>query len=247
MDTSSNGLGDKSIEMIAKDFARHVHKAWAKSSTTHTDLHSRDSAVLIFVVFELRLIYIARGIALNSVLTDKRILRILSQMYPLLQQAQYESAIIQAIDGMDLFFYCREPHISVASWSRLILPIAFCTVNLYLLWTFRTKEIQHSIFMNHQMMLDEVHAELLSKRFHEDFCPICLEAFHVTDRNGERNLPRTYLRCGHCFCTICWITWSNKRSHEGMVVRCLMCRKIVNRVDCSMSSEKINMVQSSQW
>jgi len=233
--------GDDSAAIAAEDFARYIYSSGNPKNMT---ANSRGSGVLIFLVLDVQLIYIARSSALNTVLTEQRISRLITQILPLLNREKYETAIAEAIDGMAFYIKYGEPRFwervgnNRASSAGLIVLLVFSFYASYVLCTSRVKEKRSSKIISHREQLDRVHGEMLKNRLSADTCPICLESFNEKSGTGTDGLPLDYIRCGHSYCSSCWWSWKEKVANECETLRCLICRQRVKSSGWKVLDEK---------
>ena len=77
----------------AERFARGVHDYWGVGHDTPCG----GTGILLFLSDLDRTVYISRGAALQTVLTDRRLDRVIANMKPSLQRQQYKDSVVHAI------------------------------------------------------------------------------------------------------------------------------------------------------
>lgn len=231
----------KKPELGAKAFARYLYESWSADGALGTVCEG--AGVLLFLSEEDRMIYVARGPNLATILSDDRVVRLIAQIHPLLRQRKYADAIVDLIDGINFFMLYGEPRF----WDRvndrplgceaLWWPLALC-----LLWYHVSRQLTGKRLRKPSRWSerDSLHAEMLRKRFKAASCPICLAAFPTTacgaTETGSDGLPLKLLRCGHVFDATCWIEWEKRRDCRSCkALKCLICQQDTDRPLCELS------------
>jgi uncharacterized membrane protein YgcG len=235
MDLTDYGAHDDPQERAAEVFARFLHNEWGVGTDTPA---CGGAGVLLFLSQDDRAIYISRGSALASVMTDRRLDRAIARMRPLLQRQEYDEAILGAIHELDFLIQFGEPK----TWERVEDWVATYGGIFWVLALlgFAIGQIRHQAHSNRAYAqvasqldeLDRARAEALQGHFRAVSCPICLEAFPADacadqPTRGSDGLPLRLLRCGHVFDEKCWTEWVN-RGH-GKVDKCPICQQDVGR------------------
>lgn len=228
-------LADKNVqEKEVEAFARHVYQTWNRDAKMKSICDG--SAILIVMVEEDHLIYIARGSALASILTDARVQLLIAQLRPLLRRKRYADAVVDLLEGIHFFSLYGESRPSQAQ-SRLLSTLGYticlllAAIRLYRSACQRKKYYQLQRSMQWDDLSRRIQAEMLQRRFKAESCPICLGTFPSNDGEkdcfslGSDGQPLKLLRCGHVFDASCWVKWERTCYQNGTITRCLLCRQ----------------------
>jgi uncharacterized membrane protein YgcG len=216
----------------ARIFAQYLHDQWGVG----LDTPCGGTGVLIFLSDRDRAIYISRGSALESVLTDRRLDRTIESMKVLLQKKEYGEAVINALREIEFLIQLGEPDFRerVNDWIMAYTGVAWFAVIAGLavrhIWKDQQTRRTYARVASHLDELDRSRAEALQGRFLAVSCPICLESFEPraegsNTQKGSDDLPLKLLRCGHVFDETCWAQWV--KSGQGNVSKCPICNQDV--------------------
>lgn len=235
MDLLEFEMNSKQHERAAEVFARSLHNEWGVGVTNSCG----GTGILLFLSDLDRVIYVSRGTALKTILTDRRLDRAMNKMKPLLQEKKFEEAILSAVEEFEFLIQYGKPH----TWELINDYITryggLCWVAVFLVFAGRNihvqtkKQREYAKVRSHLSEMDRARAEALQGRFCATSCPICLEPFpdHATtsirtpEQLGSDNLPIKLLRCGHVFDHNCWLEWASKG--QGQVTKCPICQQDV--------------------
>jgi uncharacterized membrane protein YgcG len=226
------GPYDDNQEKGARVFGQYLHNQWGVGMETPCG----GTGVLIFLSDKDRAIYISRGSALESVLTDRRLDRTIESMKVLLQKQQYGEAVLKALRDMEFLIQLGEPLFRerVHDWIVAYTGVAWFAVIVGLvirqIWKDQRTRRNYAQVASHLDELDRARAEALQGRFLAVSCPICLECFQPrvegsNTQKGSDSLPLKLLRCGHVFDETCWAEWVS--SGQGNVAKCPICKQDV--------------------
>jgi len=221
----------------AEAFTRGLHDIWGVGET----LSCGGTGVLLFVSDLDRTVYISRGDALQHVLTDRRIDRVITNMKPLLQRQKYKDAVLGALDDIAHLIHKGEPQFAervqdfLITHSGLLWVGAIFAFVFYQAWNRRAAQSEYAAAAAHLDEIERARAEALQGHFQIESCPICLKKFPVMERGSETyrptlgsdGLPLKLLRCGHSFDETCWNEWVN--TGRGQIGRCPICQQSVGR------------------
>jgi uncharacterized membrane protein YgcG len=232
---------DDIVDQAAEDFARQLHDRWGVGVDTKPNNNNNNNnkgggggtGVLVFLSVADRVVYISRGGALDPILTNRRIERIIASMRPSLKQAQYAEGLAHAIDQLIEYLQKGEE----PSWMEWIWEDLFQIQNLFLLgwlstlvggiWKQRRQHEEQRIYAQAASQLsdlDRAQAQALQGQYQATSCPICLEEFDSPEVGSDQQ-PIKLLRCGHIFDETCWSEWVS--SGQGTVTKCPICQKDV--------------------
>jgi len=248
----SSPLYGKNSERAAELFARQVHDTWGVGVQTD---NCGGTGILLFLSDKDRSIFISRGSALESVLTDYRLDNTIERMKPKLRNKQYGAAILGALQEIDNYLIVGQP-------GRRERFNAFCgtymgygvVLAIFAFVGFAIKKDQrerreYAKVASQLNEMDRARAEALQGRFQARSCPICLEDFKMTDDKttnvkeenevavenrqidpaklqGCDGLPLKLLRCGHVYCDSCFSDWVSS-GHYNKVDKCPICQQDV--------------------
>ena len=234
----------------AQAFARGVHDYWGVG----VDTPCGGTGILLLVSDLDRTVYISVGRALQTtVLTDRRIDRVIENMKPFFQRQQYKDAVVHAINEMVYLIHSGPPDLyeravdfltqySGLLWMAAIFGFVFTSARRQ-----RAQQRQYAAAAAHLDELERARAQALQGHFQMESCPICLEAFPKEEQDGQEQQqqqenanhhptittmgsdgqPIKLLRCGHCFDESCWAEWVN--TGRGQVDKCPVCQQSVGR------------------
>ena len=222
---------NNSIMKASELFARSIHDAWGVGMTSSCG----GSGVLLFLSDLDRSIYVSRGKAIESILTNGRIDQVINNMKPHLQNQEYGKAVLGALQDIDLYIRQGEPTASEKAGELLVTYGglgAFGLIFGLAMWKAQQQERQRRQYTqvtSHLNELDQQRAEALQGKFNSKSCPICLENFKRSSSSnikvGSDGLPMKLLRCGHAFDESCWSDWV--KSGQGQYDKCPICRESV--------------------
>jgi uncharacterized membrane protein YgcG len=226
------GPSDDNQEKGARVFGQYLHNQWGVGMETPCG----GTGVLIFLSIEDRAIYISRGSALESVLTDRRLDRTIESMKVLLQKQRYGEAVVKALRNMEFLLQLGQPLFRerVHDWivaNSDMFALAFIVGFFSLcIWRDERAKRNYAQVASHLDELDRARAEALQGRFLAVSCPICLECFQprvegINSQKGSDGLPLKLLRCGHVFDETCWAAWVS--SGQVNVAKCPICNQEV--------------------
>ena len=222
MRPSTNGQ----VQAASENFARTLHNTWGVGLQSDCG----GSGILLFLSKMDRSIYVSRGKAVESVLTNGRITQIVDNMKPLLQQEQYAAAILRALQEVDSYIRLGEPGVYEQAGEFAANYLGLGLIGVFFasaLWGARQRDRQRREYTrvrSHLNSLDQQRAQALQGRFECKSCPICLEDFNLTStsKKGSDGKPLKLLRCGHVFDESCWLDWV--QSGNGQYDKCPICR-----------------------
>ena len=217
-------LEKHSVSDAAEAFARYVHNQWGVGQQTHCG----DTGALLFLSDHDRAIYISRGSALDTILTDRRLDQTIHGMKKKLQKREYSQAIVGALQDLDRWIERGEPQMReilldfLVQYGGLILIGGMC----FAAYHHRRRQVREYARVASQLnALDQARAEALRGQFRISSCPICLEEFQKYSETGSDGKPLRLLRCGHAFDETCWSEWV--ASGRGAVDKCPICQQDV--------------------
>jgi uncharacterized membrane protein YgcG len=214
---------DDREEKAAKAFATHLHDTWGVGHKTSIG----GTGAFIFLSTHDRVIYISRGGALDNLLTDSRIDRIILGLRPILKQGRYGDALLGCIEHLAHFLKQGEPTFWEKFWDIIPNLIPLFIGGLFALFFAlgirkQNEERRTYAQVSSQLsQLDRSQAEARQGQYCATSCPICLEDFASTTV-GSDELPIKLLRCGHVFDETCWSEWVG--SGQGDVTKCPICQ-----------------------
>mmetsp|Transcript_12183 Transcript_12183/g.13402 ORF Transcript_12183/g.13402 Transcript_12183/m.13402 type:complete len:527 (+) Transcript_12183:131-1711(+) len=239
----------------AKVFATSLHNEWGVGNVLDEDQCgvSGGTGILLFIAIEDRAVYISTGSAIGTILTDKRLEKIITSMKPFLRQEQFGDAVDQAIHDMTMYIQ-KGPADFQELAGDLIRDtlIFFGFFGLICFWnkTVERRKREYAHVESQLSQLDRDRAEALQGRYQCTSCPICLEPFPTASENnngseaenattdrtaipaqrlGSDGKPLKLLRCGHVFDETCWSEWVT--SGTGNVRKCPICNQDVGSTD----------------
>ena len=225
-------------EKAAELLARQVHDKWGVGMDTECG----GTGILLFLSDRDRTIYISRGSALESVLTDRRLDRTIEHMKPLLKKEQYALAILGALQELDEYLVAGEPRWTERVSDFIVAYLGYAWILAIFGFLGRSimkeqKERRDYAKVSSQLNeMDQARAEALQGRFRSKSCPICLEDFTAADEQenskecdpailkGSDGLPLKLLRCGHVYCDSCFSEWVCA-GHHNKVDKCPICQQ----------------------
>lgn len=236
--SAHNGHPAKAAEI----FARKIHDTWGVGMVT---AYCGGTGILLFLSEQDRSIYLSRGTALESVLTDRRLDKTIESVKPLLSQGLYGAAILSALRELDNYLIAGRPGWRerasdfFASYLVLVMISGACAIVAKAICDDRKQRRGYAKVASHLNELDRARATALQGRFQAKSCPICLEDFQVIEgshcnetekftQNGSDGLPLRLLRCGHIFDETCWAEWVSS-GHHGKVDKCPICQQNVGK------------------
>lgn len=212
----------------AETFARYVHDTWGVGEETECG----GAGVLLFLSIEDRAVYISKGSALESTLTNSRLDQVIENMKDLLRSEEYDSAILRGLEDIKYYVEKGPP----TFWEKLLIAfINFLFPMVWLLvvlgtmfkrmWDNSRMKRDYARVKSQLNEIDRARAEALQGKYKCTSCPICLEDFPVTEgevaTTGSDGEPIKLLRCGHCMDETCWAEWVS--SGQGTITKCPIC------------------------
>lgn len=216
----------------AESFATNLHNIWGVGKDTVCG----GTGVFFFLSVRDRAMFLSRGKAVQSVLTDRRLDHILDKAKPFLRSGDYIGGILKVLEQVEHYLTSGEPTAGERREEMLesMIPLGIfgAIVSLFLYQTHRERQEQrvYSEVQSQLSELDRARAEALQGQYECKSCPICLDAFpaEITGgppKNGSDGQPLKLLRCGHVFDETCWTDWVN--TGKGNVRRCPICQQDV--------------------
>ena len=230
---TSSGSSLNPEEKAAEAFAVHLHNLWGVGSTTECG----GTGILVFVSILDRAFYISKGKALESLLTNKRIDRIMDTVKPELRDEDYARALLMLVDELDKYLTMGPPSQQELRNDMLenLIPLSLFALIVGIMgFKGRRDHLQARTYAQVQTQLSQLdrdRAEALQGRYQCTSCPICLENFQPPPEEGSAptkgsdGLPLKLLRCGHVFDDTCWSEWVSLGT--GNVRRCPVCQQDV--------------------
>jgi uncharacterized membrane protein YgcG len=217
---------DEDVDNVVEAYARKMHDEWGVGYETSKG----GTGVLIFLNVYDRAVYISRGGALDRILNDPRIDRIIEEMKPSLRLMNYEMGIGLAIESLVEFIEKGEPNMweSLVDFFRfdnlVVVFWIFLAMNGILSsWRQRRRQREYAHVASQLSELDRAQAEATQGNYTpQTSCPICLEPFQSDGQTGSDGHPIKLLRCGHVFDESCWSEWVS--TGRGDVMKCPVCR-----------------------
>jgi uncharacterized membrane protein YgcG len=230
-------LSGSSERKEAESFARTIHDSWGIGQQTSCG----DTGALLFLSEHDRTLYISRGSALDTYLTNARIQKIVAAMRPSLRKQQYGLAIMEGLRQMD-YWIEQGPAIEDESnngWFPVLIVVAFVAVFVgVVIYAAREQKRERENYARVQYHLSELdqqqqqqQAQAKQGHYHTTSCPICLDDFQKTYTHpmiGSDGLPVRLLRCSHVFDESCWKDWTTTRGVSSGLT-CPICRESVSR------------------
>ena len=181
MDLTStrSSLARHDPEAAAEIFARQIHDTWGVGVTSGCG----GTGISIFLSNLDRSIYISRGSALESVLTNRRLDRIIENMKPSLERQRYSEALVAAVHALDGYLAAGEPGFKERIADFLVNYTGYLWVMVIFGmagWTILKDQEKRREYAKVSSQLDELdraRAVALQGRFQAKSCPICLENF----------------------------------------------------------------------
>jgi uncharacterized membrane protein YgcG len=239
--------------LAAQVFGMHLHDRWGVG----VDSPCGGTGILIFLAIDDRAIYISRGGAMKSVLTNHRLDRVISQVKPLLRTENYSAALQTALDNIGMLIKSGEPNLPERVWTGLSETwpfMFFASIVLFSVFQGHIQQRRQREYARVQSQLSELdrnRAEALQGRYQCTSCPICLDDFQTyssdrnktpsgtassSDRVGSDGLPLKLLRCGHVFDQTCWTEWIE--TGQGNFTQCPVCNQDIRVGTPSASDER---------
>jgi uncharacterized membrane protein YgcG len=184
MDLASFHLEDDREMKAAEFFCRTIHDTWGVG----IDVPScgGGTGIVIFVSTLDRALFISRGGALDRILTDARLDRIIDRrMKPLFRQHLYGEGLKEAIHQITVYLQQGPPSrmerfgLFWKSYGVLLLVAGNLLILVRGVWKKRLARRQYALVTNQLSQLDRARAEALQGQYHTTSCPICLEDFKV--------------------------------------------------------------------
>jgi uncharacterized membrane protein YgcG len=213
---------DEDVGRLVRKFATNLHDKWGIGQQTELG----GTGVLVLLDVRDRFIFISRGGALDSILTDDRLEGIISEMSSPLKQAKYNDGLLQAVESIAQYVQQGEPtfqdHFAQAT-PHFGLFVAFVAISMFVAEWKRTRNRREYARVRSQLTeMDQARAEALRGNFQpQTTCSICLEKIQ-SDTVGSDGQPIKLLRCGHIFDETCWSEWV--LSGRGALTKCPVCR-----------------------
>jgi len=250
MDLAPFGSFKDKEAKAAESFAIYLHDEWGVGKKTSCG----GTGIFFFLSTRDRAMFLSRGGATKSVLTNGRVDSILDTVRPMLRLEDYSGAILEVLEQIEHYIALGEPTAEETRQEMLqcVIPLAIF-FGIILLFVFRERHDrqEHLIYAKVESQLSELdrsRAEALQGRYDCTSCPICLEAFPPEPtpgltKNGSDMLPLKLLRCGHVFDETCWNEWIN--SGQGTVRRCPICQQDVG-LSKGNNSDTCGLIQNNR-
>jgi uncharacterized membrane protein YgcG len=248
LDAPSLAANREDVDAAAEVFARHIHDDWGVGLQTTPSCGG--TGVLIFLAIDDRAVYISRGSAVESVLSNRRLDKTIQAMKPDLLERNYGQALLLAIRELDSLLLVGGPDWKersvdfVVEYLTYFVFAAFIGIVAVAARHEQRQRREYAAVASHLNELDRSRAEALQGRFQAKSCPICLESFMFADDNpssesnenetaplmctGSDGLPLKLLRCGHVFDDTCWAEWISS-GHHGKINKCPICQQDVGQ------------------
>lgn len=185
----------------AEHFARSVHDAWGVGQVIP---NCGGTGVLLFLSELDRAIYISRGPALESILTDRRLDSVIDHMKPRLRAEEYGLALVHAIQEIHAYLRSGKPQFweqvdtFAAEYAGIFLIFGFFGFALFAAKRHEEEKRLYARVKSQLSEIDRAKAEALKGKYHCTSCPICLEDFKqpgvlstdsTTTKGGEEQQP----------------------------------------------------------
>lgn len=225
---------DKDEEDVAEEYARFLHNKWGVGAECSP---GKSTGLLYFLSVDDRAMYLSRGKALEPVLTNRRLDKILDKAKPHLRNQYYVKALMAVLDEIELYLERGEPSEAErrAAFLENLLPFSILAGILGVFFIKnrhdQSQARAYAQVESHLSELDRGRAEALQGRYRCTSCPICFEDFQTPAEPGDQpktgsdGQPLKLLRCGHVFDETCWSEWVS--SGQGNVRRCPICNQDV--------------------
>jgi len=251
---------DLDEESAAREFAVALHNEWGVGSTSKSC--QGDTGILLFFSMRDRVLFLSKGSALESTLTDGRIDRIIESMVPSLRVGSTVNAIEKGLYSV-IDILKKGPE---TRWEKIATFISMYLE--YLVYVGGLLVVVISVFWEKRRVREyaEVHSQLsrldrdqalsLQGAYQCTSCPICLEDFEgvgeTADAEGENGdesssaaepfvpthgcdgLPIKLLRCGHVFGETCWKEYL--ATGHGDIRVCPICKQDVGTAPAASAS-----------
>ena len=185
-------------ETTAKDFAIGLHNDWgigstisSSSSCNHNDNDTADTGILfLFSIYD-RTVFVSRGSALKTTLTDARIDQIIEYMTPMLQAQLYGEAIDYGLQYLKQILQKGPPSFSerfefwLTSMMEYIIVGMFCLIITLTRWWEKIQKNEYVRVQSQLSKIDRDQALSLQGQYQCTSCPICLEDFQGVTSNDN--------------------------------------------------------------
>jgi len=172
--------GTTTTNAAAEHFARSVHDAWGVGQVIP---NCGGTGVLLFLSELDRAIYISRGPALESILTDRRLDTVIDHMKPRLREEEYGPALVHAIQEIHAYLRRGKPQFwekignLAAEYAGIFLIFGFFGFAVFAAKKHEEEKRLYARVKSQLSEIDRAKAEALKGKYHCTSCPICLEYF----------------------------------------------------------------------
>jgi uncharacterized membrane protein YgcG len=224
----------KSVEEAATEhFAIQLHNLWGVGKVEECG----STGILALLSIRDRAFYLSRGNAMEPILTDTRLDRMLDKIRPILREQQYGEAVLSIVEQVHHYLELGPPSSNELRNDMLekLIPLSFLLLVMGF-FTFKNHRDRqearvYARVQSQLTQLDRDRALALQGTYQCTSCPICLESFEppIDASNvhtmGSDKLPLKLLRCGHVFDETCWNDWVCRGA--GNLDRCPICQQSV--------------------
>ena len=238
--------GNKDEEITANEFASGLHDKWGVGSTVtlsaqdcygHKAIESDsdeilngDTGILFFLSIQDRTVFISHGSALESILTTRRIQRIINRMQPYLRDGLYGKAIQH---GMEYVIEILETYSHATGKTTIWGSISFLLqdyfeefvmflmfiIHFIYSWWKKRRQREYANIRSQLNRIDRDQALVLQGRYQCTSCPICLEDFEGVTQLPEDDIHSENLQ-GHDSTSPSFIP---TRGSDGLPLKLLRC------------------------
>ncbi len=168
----------------AEFFCRSLHDTWGVGNDVPSC--GGGTGIVIFLSTSDRALFISRGRALDTILTDARLDHIIEKnMKPWLRQEQYSEGLKETIHQLGVYLQKGPPsggeRIAKFLTEYFVLFVIASSAMLVFRdsWKRRQAGQKYARVASQLNQLDRTRAEALQGRYRSTSCPICLEDFQV--------------------------------------------------------------------
>lgn len=230
----------------ANEFAVGLHNKWGVGSKSESC--DGDTGILLFFSILDRVLFISKGSAFESTLTDSRINSIIESMIPSLKQGATTDAIEEGI--YNVISALRRGPVTIweklgtffSTYAEFLVISGVATFVLISMYWEKRQQREYAEVRSQLGKLDRDQALSLQGIYQCTSCPICLEDFQgvgetrdcdanesstdpLIPTHGSDGLPLKLLRCGHVFDETCWKEYVT--TGHGDVRVCPICKQDV--------------------
>jgi len=231
------------IEQAAEVFGRYVHDSWGVGIETES---CGGAGVLLFLSMADRAVYISKGAALDSYLTDHRLDSVIGNMKEHLRAEQYDTAILSALEDILQYIQSGPPgfwETFVHHFTTWFFPMIwiFAVVGSLVrsVWIDNRRRREYARVSSQLNEIERAQALAMQGKYRAASCPICLEDFQEPGEDGvftkgSDGQPIKLLRCGHVMDEGCWASWIS--SGRGNITKCPLCNQDVGSTTSTTSA-----------